>query len=106
MTTNELRAMPFRPALAPLRGSARFAVFGLAAVAIAGCSIPPPEECLTQDGARLVYAPVSGSTSAAPEWAYFDSAGYRLNYTPEKIRCRLMDEREFAQFKAMVEARQ
>lgn len=26
-----------RPALAPLRGSARFAVFGLAAIAIAGC---------------------------------------------------------------------
>jgi hypothetical protein len=29
-------AMPFGPALAPLRGSARYAVFGLAAIAIAG----------------------------------------------------------------------
>lgn len=31
-----------RPALAPLRGSARFAVFGLAAIAIAGCVKPEP----------------------------------------------------------------
>ena len=30
-------AMPFRPALAPLRGSIRYAFLGLAAIAIAGC---------------------------------------------------------------------
>ena len=33
-------AMPFRPALARLRRSSRCAVFGLAAIAIAGCDVP------------------------------------------------------------------
>lgn len=46
-----------RPALAPLRDLARFAVFGLAAIAIAGCdaSVPGLRECKLNSGAVFRY---------------------------------------------------
>ena len=72
-------AMPFRPALARLRRSTRYAVLGLAAIAIAGCS--PVNECRLRSGETVMVQRKGVVWKDAEGWTYPRS---------EFLRCRVV----------------